>query len=189
MPNSSQSWETGVPSRRCRLTAATFSETGRWRRGCSDMARYLRSGYANPHEGFFQFRQGRNRTASSVCEARVVDHHEDDRALYYWQLVKRPVDHIFKALEPLASNLGFAVARISHLLGRLAADNAGLMLGENLFETYPAATLQLVWHTNKLTGEKYKGGKIVYRDGRWQGQAGKKKDEKARKKEKGKNDG
>jgi len=118
-----------------------------------------------------------------------VDHHEDDRALYYWQLVKRPVDHIFKALEPLASNLGFAVARISHLLGRLAADNAGLMLGENLFETYPAATLQLVWHTNKLTGEKYKGGKIVYRDGRWQGQAGKKKDEKARKKEKGKNDG
>src|SRR5438132_2338575 len=60
MPNSSQSWETGVPSRRCRLTAATFSETGRWRRGCSDMARYLRSGYANPHEGFFQFQWGRN---------------------------------------------------------------------------------------------------------------------------------
>ena len=78
--------------------------------------------------------------------ARVVDHRKDERLLDHWQLVKRPVDHIFKALEPLGSNLGFAVARTSHLLGRLVSENAGLKLGENVFETYPAATLQLVCH-------------------------------------------
>ena len=81
------------------------------------------------------------------------------------------------------------MARTAHLLGRLAAENDGLVLDKNLFETYPAATLQLVWHTNKWTEAKYKGGKVVYRNGRWQGQAGKKKDEKARHKKKRKNDG
>ena len=121
--------------------------------------------------------------------ARLVDHLQDERALYYWQLVKRPVDHVFKALEPLACNLGFAVARTSHILGRLAAENARLKLGDNIFETYPAATLQLVWDTNQWTAAKYKGGKIVYRDGKWQGQAGKKKNAAARSKEERKNAG
>jgi hypothetical protein len=121
--------------------------------------------------------------------ARLVDHREDERVLYYWQLVKRPVDYVFKALEPLACNLGYAVARTSHILGRLAAENAGLKLGDNLFETYPAATLQLVWDTNKWTEAKYKGGKIIYRDGKWQGQAGKKKSTAARSKEERKNAG
>lgn len=120
---------------------------------------------------------------------RLVDHLQDEQAMYYWQLVKRPVDHIFKALEPLASNLGFAVARTSHILGRLAAESAGLKLGENLFETYPAATLQLVWDTNKWTEAKYKGGKIAYLNGKWQGKAGKKKNDRARTKEERKNVG
>ena len=71
----------------------------------------------------------------------------------------------------------------------LAAENAGLKLGDNLFETYPAATLQLVWDTNKWTEAKYKGGKIIYRDGKWQGQAGKKKNAAARSKEERKNAG
>ena len=39
------------------------------------------------------------------------------------------------------------------------------------------------------TEAKYKGGKIVYRDGQWQGQAGKKKDVKARTTEERKNAG
>lgn len=120
---------------------------------------------------------------------RLVDHLQDEQAMYYWQLVKRPVDHIFKALEPLASNLGFAVARTSHILGRLTAENAGPKLGECLFETYPAATLQLVWDTNKWTEAKYKGGKIIYQDGKWQGQTGKKKNAAARAKEERKNAG
>lgn len=120
---------------------------------------------------------------------RLVDHLQDERVPYYWQLVKRPVDHVFKALEPLACNLGFAVARTSHILGRLAAENAGLELGNNLFESYPAATLQLVWNTNQWTEAKYKGGKIIYRDGKWQGQAGKKKNVTARSKEERKNAG
>jgi hypothetical protein len=121
--------------------------------------------------------------------ARFVDHLQHERALYYWQLVKRPVDHVFKALEPLACNLGFAVARTSHILGRLAAENAGVKLGDNLFETYPAATLQLVWDTNQWIEAKYKGGKIIYRDGKWQGQADKKKNGAARSKEERKNAG
>jgi hypothetical protein len=120
---------------------------------------------------------------------RLVDHLRDEPALFYWQLVKRPVDHIFWALEPLASNLGFAVARTSHILGRLVAENAGVTLGDNLFETYPAATLQLVWDTNQWTEAKYKGGKITFRDGRWQGQASKKKNPAARTKEARKSDG
>jgi hypothetical protein len=121
--------------------------------------------------------------------ARLVDHLQDQRVLYYWQLVKRPVDYVFKALEPLACNLGYAVARTSHILGRLAAENAELKLGDNLFETYPAATLQLVWDTNKWTEAKYKGGNIIYRDGRWQAEAGKKKSTTAQAKEERKNAG
>jgi hypothetical protein len=106
--------------------------------------------------------------------SRFVDYLQDERALYYWQLVKRPVDHVFQALEPLASNLGYAVARTAHILGRLATEGGGLNLDENLFETYPAATLQLVWATNEWTEEKYKGGKAKYLNGKWQGQVGKK---------------
>jgi hypothetical protein len=60
------------------------------------------------------------------------------------------VVHVFQALEPLASNLGYAVARKAHILGRLAAEGGGL----NLFETYPAATIQLVWATNEWTLER-----------------------------------
>lgn len=120
--------------------------------------------------------------------ARIMDHREDELGLYYWQLVKRPVDHVFKALAPLASNLGFAVARTSHLLGQLAGENVGLMLGENLFETYPAATLQLVRQTNKWTEAKYKGGKVIYHDGKWHAHSGKRKDEQAGNKRR-KNDG
>lgn len=120
---------------------------------------------------------------------RLVDHLQNEQATYYWQLVKRPVDHIFKALEPLASNLGFAVARTSHILGRLASEGAGLKLGENLFETYPAATLQLVWDTNNWTEAKYKGGAIAYHNGKWQGKPAKTKSEKSRMKEERKNAG
>lgn len=120
---------------------------------------------------------------------RVADHLSDEQVMYYWQLVKRPVDHVFKALEPLASNLGFAVARTSHILGRLAAEGVDLKLGENLFETYPAATLQLVWDTNNWPEAKYKGGKIVYINGKWQGKAGKKKNKPDRIKEEQKNAG
>ena len=49
-----------------------------------------------------------------------------------------------------------------------------LNLDENLFETYPAATVQLVWATNEWTDEKYKGGKAKYLNGKWQAQVGKK---------------
>jgi hypothetical protein len=119
---------------------------------------------------------------------RVVDHGRDERVQAYWQLVKRPVDHAFDALEPLASNLGFAVARIAHLLGRFALKD-GLSLEGNMFETYPAATLQLVWATNKWTEASYKGGKVEYANGQWRGQVSKKKSSKARQTEEGKGTG
>lgn len=119
----------------------------------------------------------------------IMDHLQIGQVSHYWQLVKRPVDHIFDALEPLSSNLGYAVARIGHLLGQLITEDIGLALGENLFETYPAATLQLVWNTNQWTEAKYKGGEMVYQNGTWKGLGGKKKTDKARQIQQRKNDG
>lgn len=117
----------------------------------------------------------------------VIDFECEHPVEFYWQLVKRPVDHVFTALEPLASNLGFATARIANILGRIS--KATLELDRNLFETYPAATLDLLACGHKWTSvEKYKGGKAHYQ-GDWQGIESEKDSETARKKEQGKNDG
>jgi hypothetical protein len=117
----------------------------------------------------------------------VVDFQTSQQVDYYWQLVKRPVDHVFAALEPLASNLGFATARIANILGRMP--DGKLDLERNLFETYPAATLDLLAGSDKWTAvEKYKGGKAQYQRG-WQGIESEKDSEASRKKEQGKNDG
>jgi len=89
----------------------------------------------------------------------IADYRVDERVSRYWQLVKRPVDHAFRALEPVGSNLGYAVARIAHLLGSLRESAPNLILGESLFETYPAATLELARNANDVTEAGYKGGK------------------------------
>jgi hypothetical protein len=65
-----------------------------------------------------------------------------------WQLVKRPVDFAFGALAPLADRIGAPVARFRHILAPLLTESADL-LGRRLFETYPAATLELLNHPRR----------------------------------------
>ena len=75
-----------------------------------------------------------------------------------WQLTLRPVDRATKALPALASFLGAPVARFWHLL-----PDAQEVLGDRLFETYPAATFTFLPATKKLgkSGDRihYKGTK------------------------------
>lgn len=63
-------------------------------------------------------------------------------ARYYWQLVRRPVDHALGALTPLADRIGYAVARLANLLRSL--EDSPVKLNATLFETYPAANLELL---------------------------------------------
>ena len=70
-------------------------------------------------------------------------------AVFVWELTKRPVDHAFGAMPPLADRIGSYVARFCNIRGHLHDDP----LGCSLFETYPAASLELM----SLPSEKYKG--------------------------------
>jgi predicted nuclease with RNAse H fold len=56
-----------------------------------------------------------------------------------WALTCRPVDKELRALRPLADRLGSAVARFKAIR---AAEGFEPILGKNLFETYPAASLR-----------------------------------------------
>ncbi len=56
-----------------------------------------------------------------------------------WALTCRPVDKELRALRPLADRLGSAVARFKAIR---ATDGFEPILGKNLFETYPAASLR-----------------------------------------------
>lgn len=72
-------------------------------------------------------------------------------AHYVWQLTKRPVDFAFVGQPPLASWIGALVARFRRLWRGI--DPNGEVLGDRLFETYPAASLRLLG----LPHEGYKG--------------------------------
>jgi len=56
-----------------------------------------------------------------------------------WALTCRSVDKELRALRPLADRLGSAVARFRAIR---ATDGFEAILGKNLFETYPAASLR-----------------------------------------------
>ena len=118
----------------------------------------------------------------------IVDYRNNEEVRYYWQLVKRPVDQVFSALESLASNLGFATARIANILGQLAEHE--IKLGANLFETYPAATLSLLGKTDQRSSvEAYKGGRAEFRGGKWHPLESQKVNQTAREREDRKNRG
>jgi Protein of unknown function (DUF429) len=70
-------------------------------------------------------------------------------ARYVWQLVRRPVDEAFRGLAPLADSIGWIVARFRWSLERLS-ETEGHVLGSRVFETYPAASLNLI-------GERFRG--------------------------------
>ena len=73
-------------------------------------------------------------------------------AEFVWGLTKRPVDRAFTALPPLADKIGSYVARMKSLCDRLNS-KGDQPLGKSLFETYPAACLELIG----LKPKKYKG--------------------------------
>ena len=67
-----------------------------------------------------------------------------------WQLYKRPVDQAFNAMPALADRIGAPYARMQAVLAHCAGS---LRLGQELFETYPKASLQLL----DLPWKNYKG--------------------------------
>lgn len=80
-------------------------------------------------------------------------------------LTKRPIDQALGALPPLADKIGSYVARMQHLRRRLTADLGRDPLGDDLFETYPAASLKQSGHSS----EGYKGT-AVFASGMWAGE-------------------
>ena len=81
---------------------------------------------------------------------------------YVWQLTKRPVDHAFDGLPPLAHRIGATTARFRALTNRLHS-------AEFIFETYPAASLRI----SDLGSTGYKGQSCVVGEaGNWHGDLG-----------------
>lgn len=72
-----------------------------------------------------------------------------DDAEYIWQLTSRPIDRAVGAMPPFANRIGAPVARFAAIMRE--GDFAGL-LGERLFEAYPAGTLKLL----KIEAGRYK---------------------------------
>jgi len=82
-----------------------------------------------------------------------------------WELVKRPVDYAFSALPAFADRIGAPVSRLQHLLAA-ECNHLGGLVGKRLFETYPAASLQLL----NLPHERYKRTRARFEDGQWHGE-------------------
>lgn len=69
---------------------------------------------------------------------------------YIWQLTLRPVDRAIGAMPPLADRIGAPVARFAAIVSEGDFD---ALLGEKLFEAYPAVTLKML----KIEARHYKG--------------------------------
>jgi hypothetical protein len=73
-----------------------------------------------------------------------------DRAEFVWQLTLRPIDRAVGAMPALADRIGAPVARFAAIM---RAGEFGAILGERLFEAYPAGTLKAL----KIEAGQYKG--------------------------------
>ena len=127
--------------------------------------------------------------ACLACGPLVVDIPIDLQKLpqppscrFAWQLVQRPVDYAFRARPPLADRLGAPLARFLAVSGPLRKLKEAV-LGSNLFETYPAATLELL----DLPREGYKGYAQYKKNGVWEPAPAKSTDESKKKAELAKN--
>jgi hypothetical protein len=69
---------------------------------------------------------------------------------YIWQLTRRPVDRAIGAMPPLADRIGAPVARFAAIM---CEGDFDALLGEKLFEAYPAGTLKML----KIKAGHYKG--------------------------------
>lgn len=93
---------------------------------------------------------------------------DPNSAKMVWQLTKRPVDYVFSALPPLADKIGSPVARAQIILTTIMnQDLKHIRFGDNLYETYPAGSLEL----NELPRKGYKGQSISFVDGKWRGES------------------
>ena len=71
---------------------------------------------------------------------------------YIWQLTRRPIDQVVNAMPAYADRIGAPVARFAAIVREGDFD---ALLGETLFEAYPAGTLKLL----KIKAGQYKGAK------------------------------
>lgn len=72
------------------------------------------------------------------------------RAVYLWELTRRPIEKAVNAMPPFADRIGSPVARFAAIMQE---DKFGPLLGERLFEAYPAGTLKML----KIAAGRYKG--------------------------------
>jgi Protein of unknown function (DUF429) len=75
---------------------------------------------------------------------------DPDRAEYIWQLTRRPIDRAVRTMAPLADRIGAPTARFAAIM---RAGKFADLLGERLFEAYPAGTLKML----KVKASSYKG--------------------------------
>lgn len=73
-----------------------------------------------------------------------------DNITRVWELTRRPIDRAFNGLAPLADRLGYCVARFQKLMAACRQ----CKIGETIFETYPAGSLEVC----DLPHRKYKKG-------------------------------
>ncbi len=78
---------------------------------------------------------------------------------FTWELIFRPVDFAFGALPPLSSLIGSPVARFFNLFSSLKEELKD-PLGKQIFETYPARSLNLLG----LPSKNYKNSKIYFKN-------------------------
>jgi predicted RNase H-like nuclease len=71
---------------------------------------------------------------------------------YIWQLTLRPIDREVGAMPAFADRIGSPVARFAAIMRE---GNFDALLGERLFEAYPAATLKML----DIKARRYKGPK------------------------------
>lgn len=85
---------------------------------------------------------------------------------FTWELTLRPVDVAFRALAPFADRIGAPAARFQYVMNAKQKDLWD-MLGTQIYETYPAATLDLL-HLDKPLKDTKKGkGDAIFQAGSW----------------------
>src|SRR5262249_15108308 len=77
----------------------------------------------------------------SFCS--LVDRRKRHEVRHYWQLVMRQIDFTLNGMKRLADNIGYPVARLANVLSGLG-ESTRVKLDETLFETYPAASLEIL---------------------------------------------
>jgi hypothetical protein len=92
---------------------------------------------------------------------QAVNRHCSCAPNYYWQLVRRPMDQGLGGLTPLADRIGFPVARLANLLRTFNAESH-VQLSKTLFETYPAASLELIRRNNGKVQRVYDKYRWIY---------------------------